>query len=156
MRKIRSVRINRRKKAFDADVQDRGAMEFPFVVCDPCPSDEDPVVRAYIDPEVGGDGFTYVLRSGEEGVVLSDHILDYHRDPEYLHDLLLYRLSVEAQARFEESPLGIRQLARRMGTSPAQVYRLLDQTNYAKSADQMIKLLAALDAEVEIRVVSRR
>ena len=44
---------------------------------------------------------------------------------------------------------------RRMGTSPAQLYRLLDQTNYRKSVDQMIKLLQILDCEVDL-VVRRK
>jgi hypothetical protein len=39
-----------------------------------------------------------------------------------------------------------------LGTSPAQLYRLLDQTNYAKSIDQLLALLSILDCEVELVV----
>ena len=46
-------------------------------------------------------------------------------------------------------------MIRRLGTSPAQLYRLLDQTNYAKSVDQMLALLSVLDCEVELVVKHR-
>ena len=79
-------------------------------------------------------------------------VRDFHRDPSYLRDLMLHRLSVEARDRFEASPVGIRALARRLGTSPAQIYRLLDPANYAKTVDRMLELLQVLDAEVDIIV----
>jgi hypothetical protein len=46
-------------------------------------------------------------------------------------------------------------LIRRLGTSPAQFYRLLDQTNYSKSMDQLMDLLGILDCEVDL-VVKRK
>lgn len=52
------------------------------------------------------------------------------------------------------SPLSRRELIRRLGTSPAQFYRLLDQTNYRKSVDQLVSLLQILDCDV--RLVVRR
>lgn len=39
---------------------------------------------------------------------------------------------------------------RRLGTSAAQLYRLLDQTNYRKSVDQMLLLPSVLDCEVAL------
>jgi hypothetical protein len=45
---------------------------------------------------------------------------------------------------------------RRVGTSPAQLYRLLDTTNQRKSVDQMLRLLQALDCEVDLVVRARR
>ena len=50
------------------------------------------------------------------------------------------------------SKLSRREIIRRLGTSPAQLYRLLDQTNYRKSVDQMLSLLAALDCDVDLVV----
>jgi hypothetical protein len=52
----------------------------------------------------------------------------------------------------ESSAYGVRQLSRRLKTSPAQLYRLLDTTNYKKTVDKMLELLHVLDAEVELRV----
>ena len=53
----------------------------------------------------------------------------------------------------ESSPSGVRQLSRRLKTSPAQVYRLLDTTNYKKTVDKILELLHVLDAKVEVRVI---
>ena len=45
-----------------------------------------------------------------------------------------------------------REVIRRLGTSPAQLYRLLDQTNYRKSVDKLLSLLQVLDCDVELIV----
>jgi hypothetical protein len=50
------------------------------------------------------------------------------------------------------SPLSKREIVRRLGTSAAQLYRLLDQTNYRKSVDHMLLLLSVLDCEVDLVV----
>ena len=71
-----------------------------------------------------------MLRSGRTGTVHVEQVLEYNQDPTYLRDLLLYRLTLEAQKRVAESPLSKREIVRRLGTSAAQLYRLLDQTNY--------------------------
>jgi len=49
----------------------------------------------------------------------------------------------------------IRVAARRLGTSTAQLYRLLDQTNYRKSVDQVLALLQVLDCDVDLVVRSK-
>jgi hypothetical protein len=72
-----------------------------------------------------------------------------------MRDLLLYRLTLEAQARVAASPLSKREIVRRLGTSAAPLYRLLDQTNFAKSVDQMLNLLRVLDCEVDLVVRTR-
>lgn len=79
-------------------------------------------------------------------------MLEYNQDPAYLRDLLLYRLTLEAQKRVAESPLSKREIVRRLGTSAAQLYRLLDQTNYRKSVDQMLALLQVLNCDVDLVV----
>ena len=119
------------------------------------PSDTDRVAAVYVDKELGGEGFTYELESGAEGTVHIDQVLDYHQDPGYMADLLLYKLTVEAQKRLDRSGIGIRQLARRLRTSPSQLYRLLDTTNYRKSVRQVLSLLHALDCEVDLVVRDR-
>jgi len=40
-------------------------------------------------------------------------------------------------------------------TSATQLYRLLDQTNYRKSVDQLLSLLHVLDCDVDLLVKSR-
>jgi len=84
-----------------------------------------------------------------------DHVLEYNEDPEYMRNLMLYKLTLEAQRRLEQSSLSRREIIRRLGTSATQFYRLLDQTNYQKSIDQMLSLLRVLDCDVELVVRER-
>ncbi len=105
-----------------------------------------------LDRELGGEGFTYVLESGKEGTVHSEQVLEYNQDPHYLRDTLLYKLTIEAQKRVKGSPLSKREIIRRLGTSATQLYRLLDQTNYSKSIDQLLSLLHVLDCDVDLQV----
>jgi len=77
-------------------------------------------------------------------------VLEYNRDPGHLRDQLLYALTLEAQKRVKASALSRRELIRRLGTSATQFYRLLDQTNYRKSIDQLLSLLQFLDCDVRL------
>jgi hypothetical protein len=106
----------------------------------------------YIDRELGVEAFTYVFESGSEGTVHIDSVLDYNSDPMYIADLILYKLTLEAQTRVDESTISRNELIRRLRTSPSQFARLLDQTNYRKSFRQLVALLALLDCEVEVEV----
>jgi hypothetical protein len=58
--------------------------------------------------------------------------------------------------RVEASPLSKREIIRRLGTSAAQFYRLLDPTNYRKSPGQLLSLLYILDCEVDLVVRARK
>ena len=126
--KIRSVEYNNRKKVFEVHASTK-TLVFPFSKAEPAPSVQDGIMELFVDPEAGREAFTYVLRSGRQGTVHIDQVLEYNQDPTYVRDQLLYRLTVEAQKRIAESPLSKREIVRRLGTSAAQLYRLLDQTN---------------------------
>ena len=149
--KIRSVAFNNRRKGFEVRTA-RGALWFPYGKLEVRPTPADPVVRASVDPELGREGFTYQLRSGKEGTVHIEQVLEYNQDPDYLRDVLLYKLTVEAQKRVAKSALSRREIIRRLGTSATQFYRLLDQTNYRKSVDQVLSLLHVLDCDVDLVV----
>jgi predicted XRE-type DNA-binding protein len=149
--KIRSIKANNHKHAFDVAVS-RGVMPFPYAKADPVPTSSDPIVRVYVDEELGREGFTYVLRSGAEGSVHVDWVLEYNEDPAYMRDLLLYDLTVRAQDCMKSSPLAQAEILRRAKTSASQAARLLDTTNRTKSVDKLLVLLAAMDCEVEFRV----
>ena len=114
-----------------------------------------PVAAVSPDDEMGGEGFTFRLDSGLEGTVHVEQVLEYERDPVYMRDLFLYQLTVSAQERLASSPLSRREIIRRLGTSPAQFYRLLDTTNYRKSVDKMLELLQVLDRDVDLVVMAR-
>ena len=149
--KIRSVTHNNRKKAFEVRTSTK-ALVFPFSTADPPPTIQDPVANVSVDAEAGREAFTYVLQSGKTGTVHVEQVLEYNQDPKYLRDLLLYRLTLEAQNRIAESRLSKREIIRRLDTSAAQLYRLLDQTNYRKSVDQLLALLQVLNCDVDLVV----
>jgi len=148
---IRSVSRNNRRKSFEVRLASK-QLAFPYAKTDPLPTTDDPVVRQFVDPELGREGFTYVLRSGRTGTVHVEQVLEYNQDPRHMRDLLLYRLTLEAQKRIASSLLAKREIIRRLETSPAQLYRILDQTNYAKSVDQVLALLQVLDCDVDLVV----
>ena len=149
--KIRSVKHNNRKRMFEVRTSTK-TLAFPFSKAEPAPTAEDPVTELTVDPEAGREAFTYVLHSGRTGTVHVEQVLEYNQDPTYLRDLLLYRLTLEAQKRVAKSPLSKREIVRRLGTSAAQLYRLLDQTNYRKSVDQLLALLQVLNCDVDLVV----
>src|SRR5712691_1857561 len=153
--KIRAVRVNNRRKVLELRTS-RAQFLYPFAKLDPRPSTNDPLVEVRVDKELASEAVTYRLASGREGAVHIEQVLEYNRDPDYLRDQLLYRLTLEAQKRLATSSLPRREIIRRLGTSATQFYRLLDQTNYTKSVDQLISLLQALDCEVDLRVRAKR
>ena len=149
--KIRAVAANNRRKAFEVRTSTRTLL-LPYAKLDPRPSITDPIVRVFVDEEIAGEGFTYVLRSGKEGTVHIEQVLEYNQDPGLLRDLLLYKLTLEAQKRVQASSLSKREIVRRLGTSATQLYRLLDQTNNRKSVDRLLALLQVLDCDVDLIV----
>lgn len=152
--KILSVKTDNRKKSFEVRCRSR-AMAFPFAKCTPPPTPADGVARVSPDPELGREAFTYTLKSGREGSVHIDQVLEYNRDPEYLRDLILFKLTLEARRSLEESGLSKREIIRRMGTSAPQFYRLLDPTVRGKTVDQLLRLLAVLGQEVQVEVFAK-
>jgi len=149
--KIRSVSINNRKRAFEVRTW-RQPYLFPYSKVRPSPGKDDPIIETSIDKELGREAFSFELASGKIGTVHIEQVLEYNQDPGYLRDLLLYKLTVAAQDRVEQSDLSKREIIRRLDTSPAQFYRLLDTTNYRKSVDKVLFLLHVLDCEVDLVV----
>lgn len=153
--KIRKVEANNRKAEFRVITRSGRAYVFPYVKADPQPESSNKVEQVVADRELANEAFTYVLESGDEGTVHLDQVLEYNEDPGYLCDLLIYKLTLEAKRRADASGLSRRELARRLSTSAAQLYRLLDPVNTRKSINQMISLLQALDCDVDLVVRDR-
>jgi hypothetical protein len=149
--KIKAVELNNHKRAFEVSIE-RGVLTFPYAKAEPAPTPEDPVVDARVDEDSGGKYFTYTLASGLQSFVHVEQVLEYNRDPDYMRDMLVVRLTLEARERIGESQLSRREIIRRLGTSPAQFYRLLDPSNYSKSVDAMLSLFHALDCDVDVLV----
>jgi hypothetical protein len=72
--KIRGVKVNRRRKALEIAVA-RRRLTFPFARLKPSPTAKDPLVTAIVDRELGSEGITYVLKSGQEGTVHVEDVL---------------------------------------------------------------------------------
>jgi hypothetical protein len=153
--KILGVAANNRRRLFEVRTR-RQDYVFPYAKADPAPSVENRVAEVFVDAELGREAFTYRLASGAEGSVHIDAVLEYNEDPSYMADLTLYRLTQEARTRFESSGLSTREVARSLGTSPTQLYRLLDPTNYAKSVRQLMALLYHLGYDIDVEVKRRR
>jgi hypothetical protein len=153
--KLTHVEANNRKHVFEVRTRTRSFV-LPYSVVEPTPSPQDKIAEVAVDPELGNEGFTYVLESGAEGSVHIDAVLEYNRDPGYMADLKLYRLTTVARELFEASGLSVREVARRLATSPAQLYRLLDPTNYSKSLRQTVSLLYVLGYDVDFAVKEHR
>lgn len=152
--KILKVVANNRKHSFEVTTH-RQVLVFPYSRSEPAPSATDRLQDVYVDPDLGREGFTYTLSSGAEGSVHIDDVLEYNEDPSYMADMTLYRLTQEAQNRFASSGLSAREVSRWLRTSPAQLYRLMDPTNYSKSLRQLLSLLYVLGCEVELEVKDR-
>lgn len=153
--KLDHVKCNNRKRQFEICV---GAQSFvfPYAKLDVQPTSKNRIVQVFVDQELGNEAFTYRLQRGEEGTVHIDHVLEYNRDPKYMADLLLYKLTIEAKKRLKSSGLTNREIIRRLGTSASQYYRLLDQTYYGKSIHQMLSLLQLLGCQVDFIVKDKR
>ncbi len=148
--KIRSARVDYRKRRVELTTYGGRSLPYPFVRMEPQPSSDDRVAEIEIDRELGREAVTYTLESGGEGFVHIDQALDYNADPAYLAELLVHRLTLEATRRIEECGLSRREIARRLGTSVPQLYRLLEPGRPSKSINQLVKLLNVLGCEVDL------
>lgn len=154
--KIRRASVNDRKRQIELVVGSGRVLPFPYARLSPRPTAKNRIREAYVDKELASEAVTYILQSGAEGSIHVDHALEYNEDPTYLAALLIHQLSVEARKRADHSDLSRRELARRLGTSVPQLYRLLDPANARKSMGQLVALLHLLDCEVQLVVNPRR
>ncbi len=150
--KIQVVSINQRKKTLDIGTE-KGLLSLPFSRLPLKPSARDKLTAAYVDSELARRAVTYCLASGKEESVHLDAFLDYNRDPDFLRNATLHKLSVDALKLVAKSGLSKHELVRRLKTSPSQLYRLLDPANYKKSVDEMLRLLAVLGYRVDMKLV---
>lgn len=152
MKKIKSVIVNNRRKEVEIETSDKKKLSLPFARLDLQPTRIDPIDRIYIDGELGKQGVTYVLKSGKEDSLLLDSFLDYNKDPDYLKDILLYKMTLEALNQMRTSLISKNEITRRLNTSPSQLARLLDPKNKKKSLDNMLRLLTVLGCDVELKI----
>ena len=150
--KVQKVSINNRRKEFSVATRAGTVFTFPYAEADPGPSSKNRIKKVFVDRELGNEAITYVLNSGDEGSVHIEQILEYNEDPNYMADLLTYKLTLEALNGIENSGLSRRQIAKRLKTSVPQLYRLLDPANTSKSINQLVALLHVLNRKVDLVV----
>ena len=153
--KISRVSINNRRKEFSIVTHAGAVYSYPYMEATPQPDSENRVRVVYVDEELGSEAITYVLNSGDEGSIHIDQVLEYNEDPNYMAELLTYKLTLQALKRIEACGLSRRQIAKQLRTSVPQLYRLLDPANSRKSINQLVALLHVLKCKVEL-VVHRR
>lgn len=154
--KLRSVKPNNRKALLEVVGSGGRVFTYPYARLDPAPTPADPIVHVEPDKELGREAATYTLRSGREGSVHVDTVLEFNHDPKALAEALTYRLSLEAERHARTAVLSKREIAKRLGTSPAQIYRLIDPANGKKTINQVVALLDVLGLKVEFRVEPKK
>jgi hypothetical protein len=154
--KILHLKPDNRRKEFELVTEAGAEFTFPYAEATPPPTPGDRLAEVFIDDELGREAFTYRLQSGREGSVHVEQVLEYNEEPDYMADLLLYRLTLEAARRIEGSGLSRRQVARQLHTSVPQLYRLLDPANSGKSMKQLVALLHVLGCDVDVVVRQRK
>jgi len=147
--KIIDIEYNNREKNISV-VTAKSVFSYPFAKLDPPSTKNNPLDSVWIDEDFGREAFSYTLADSKSGTVHIDHVLEYNKDPNYMTELLLYKLTIEAKKHVDSTLLSKREIIRRLGTSPSQYYRLLDQTNVTKSINKMLNLLQVLGCEIDV------
>ena len=83
--------------------------------------------------------------------MLLDQVLEMYHDPEIARKRALYDLTCLAQDTVRRSNITKMAIARRLRCTPTHLDRLLDQTFYSKTIDQMVRLLSVLGVELQWR-----
>ena len=146
--KIKSVEVDNRRKHIAIQTV-KGSYILPFVKLSKIPSSKNRITDIYVDKELGKEAVTFIMESGYEDSIHLDVFLDFNKDPGFLKQIFLFKLTDKAQEALEASKLTKNEVCRRLKTSPSQLSRLLDQTNSKKSVDKMLELLAVLGVSVE-------
>jgi hypothetical protein len=149
--KIKTVTVNNKQKCLEISTA-KDDFHLPFSKLRLQPTPENRIDRIKIDPELAKQAITYTLESGAEDSIHLDAFLAYHKDADYMLNMTLYELTVKALELIEHSGLGKREIARKLHTSPTQLYRLMDTTNYKKTIDQMFKLIHHLGGVLKVAV----
>ena len=149
--KIKKATWSNKKKLIEIEIA-KGQLSLPFAKLMTPPTRGNPIEKLYVDKELASKAITYCLKDGTLDSVPLDAFLDFNKDPDYLRESEMHRLSILANKLVKDTGISKREICRRMGTSMSQLSRLLDTSNYSKTFDQLIKLFNILGTEVKIEV----
>ena len=145
--KVSDVKIDARKKEL-VITAGRKTFRYPLALV----AGGEVVVAAEGDDETGNEAITCLLVSGKTQTLHLDDIRAQLGDADYLREQMLYDMTLQAQKSVRKQRVAKRALCRMLHTSPAQLYRLLDQTCYGKTVDQMLRLLQVLGCTVRLDI----
>lgn len=149
--KIRKATWNNKKKLIEVETA-KESLSLPFSKLMTPPTVDNPIEELYVDKELANTAVTFRLKNGDEDSIPLDAFLDFNKDPDYLRETEMHRLTVLANKLIKDSGVSKREICRRMETSMSQLARILDTSNYKKSFDQLIKLFTIMGTEVKIEV----
>lgn len=147
--RITSARFNNRKREI-CIIAGGKELSIPSSRLPLAPDSRDPVAAVFVDPELAERGITYRLKSGKEASLHMDAFLDYNRDPDFMGDLLKYRMTVLVLELLPMLRLSKSDIRRRLRTSPSQLSRLLDPANRTKTIDQLLRVLSVIGCELDL------
>ena len=150
--KIKSVALNNKKKTIEIETN-KEDFSLPFSRLVLRPTAKNRIVKIYVDKQLANRGVTYLLESGAEDSIHLDAFMDYNKDPEFIRQTIVHQLTVKALELLKKCEISKHEMARRLKTSPSQLYRLLDPANRRKSIDEMLKLLSVLGYRIEWKLV---
>jgi predicted XRE-type DNA-binding protein len=150
--KIRSVKANNHKRAFVVTVFNGKEFVFPYTQLNIKPDSGNRIAKVEVDRELGKEGFTYTLESGDCDTVHIDHVLHFVNEPEYVRDLFRHRMSIAAKRLIGKRGVAKKEILRRLETSPSQLDRLINPKNTRSSLDSLLKLMVACDCKLDLVV----
>ena len=151
--KIKSVTFNNKTCVVTIQTS-AAALDLPYSKLMLKPSPGNGIKEAYVDKELAQRCVTFMLKDGQEDSVPIEAFWEYNRDPDYMREIELYKLTTKAISLVKASNLSKRFICRQMGTSLSQLSRLLDPKNQKKTIDQMLRLITILGADFEIKVAA--
>ena len=83
-------------------------------------------------------------------MTLKDLLKNYKKDPEYIFEGLVFDLSCELKELMKKKGITKKELARRMGVSPAYITKIFSGSNV--SLKTVARVLAAMEVDVTLKL----
>lgn len=152
--KFKSIKANYKKNVLEVALREGSKISkysLPFAVFrDHKIGAENKFKEILVDPELGGQGASFVLDDGSKGDFPADLVL-YYCDPAYDWSPV-NQLKKSLKDKLKASKLSMRVLADALNTSPAQVMRLLEQNKVSKQLMQLFQLAELAGYHIEFQL----
>ncbi|MEK7396938.1 MAG: hypothetical protein AAB116_08385 [Candidatus Poribacteria bacterium] len=143
--KIRSGEFNNRKKVLTVYYMNGKAIEVHYSQL----GIKKNLGAVWVDKETRGHSLGLRFDDGKEDYMPYDQPLALTKDPEYLLQTHVERLTAVIKATIKERRISKRFLADQLGTSDNQIQRLLNPTILNKNLEQLYKVATIIGLEFE-------